>query len=454
MKCLIQKTGVRLAISSLIFGMSCLTYAEEYTVPQKGKVVSVTCLELPDYKYDVFVPESYDPAKPCAILYTFSPGGGGMIKQHLPANEVVPTIVVGIKGSKNGLPERKYIGEIYAVLLDTHERFNLDPGAQFCGGLSGGSVVAYSVARRSKYIGGVIASGGWLWNLYDRWFVYPRGLLVARIAGVDDKGALSWAKQDGEHLSKSGCKYKDWSQPGGHLMGTPENVKEAMKWLMAGKVPDKTAALAQERAKKWETAPYSPATLKEMLEAVKSAPRSHLGNLAIRQFMRIMKDDAQFCKTMIPASTTAEFNIFFGYIAYEAALAGDKPRFISAAYALDKVCPDKKNRWRAFVATLMLFGSVSDDKNAPFVLKYIGNPSSTAGLPVFHRAVYAAALFKSGKRIDATSIIAKLPTKSEDAKLAAIIADLKKYASEKEPAFDAELWFTVLNEDDQPIAKK
>lgn len=454
MKCLIQKTVVRLALITLILGMGCLTYAEEYTVPEKGKVVSVTCQELPDYKYDVFVPESYDPAKPCAIIYTFSPGGGGMIKQHQPANEVTPTIVVGIKGTKNGLLERKYIGEIYAVLLDTHERFNIDPGAQFCGGLSGGSVVAYSVARRSKYIGGVIASGGWLWNLYDPWFVYPRGLLVARIAGVDDKGALSWAKQDGEHLSKSGCKYKDWSQPGGHLMGTPENVKEAMKWLIAGKVPDKTEALAQEKAKKWETAPYSPATLKEMLEAVKSTPRSHLGNLAIRQFMRIMKDDAQFCKTMIPASTTGEFNTFFGYIAYEAALAGDKPRFISAAYALDKVCPDKKNRWRAFVATLMLFGAVSDDKNAPFVLKFIGNPSATPGLPVFHRAVYAVALLKSGKKMDATSIIAKLPGKSEDAKLAAIIADIKKNVSEKEPAFDAELWFTVLNEDDQPITKK
>jgi hypothetical protein len=68
--------------------------------------------------------------------------------------------------------------------------------------------------------------------------------------------------------------------------------------------------------------------------------------------------------------------------------------------------------------------------------------------------VYAAALLKSGKKMDATSIIAKLPAKSEDAKLAAIIADLKKNASEKEPALDADLWFAVLNEDDQPISKK
>lgn len=454
MKCLIQKTVVRLALITIILGMGCVTYAEEYTVPEKGKVVSVTCQELPDYKYDVFVPESYDPAKPCAIIYTFSPGGGGMIKQHQIANEVTPTIVVGIKGSKNGLPERKYVGEIYAVLLDTHERFNLDPGAQFCGGLSGGSVVAYGVARRSKYIGGVIASGGWLQKQYDPWCVYPRGLLVARIAGVDDKGALSWLKQDADHLAKFGCKCKDWSQPGGHLMGTPENVKEAMKWLVAGKAPDKTEAVAKEKAKKWEAAPYAPATIKEMLEAVKNAPRSQLGNLAIRQFMRIMKDDAQFCKTTIPASTAGDFNTFFGYIAYDAALAGDRPRFVSAAYALDKVCPDKKNRWRACIATLMLFGAVGDDKNVPFVLKYIGNPSTTPGLPVFHRAVYAAALLKSGKRIDATSMIAKLPTKSEDARLATIVADLKANATEKEPALDADVWIDVLNEGDQATSKK
>lgn len=445
---------LRLSLLSVILSMGSSVYAEEYTVPQKGKVVSVTCQELPDYKYDVFVPESYDPAKPCTILYTFSPGGGGMIKQHQPANEVTPTIVVGIKSPKNDSSEQKYMGEIYAVLLDTHERFNLDPGAQFCGGLSGGSVVAYNVARRSKYICGVIASGGWLCRLYDPWYVYQRGLLVARIVGVDDKNALAWAKQDGDHLSKAGCKYKDWSQPGGHLMGTPENVKNSMTWLIAGKVPDKTETFAQDRAKKWEAAPYSSAAIKEMLEVVKSAPRSQLGNLAIRQFMRIMKDDAQFCKTIIPALTTGELNTFFGYIAYEAALAGDKARFISAAYALDKVCPDKKNLWRARIATLMLFGTVSDDKNAPFVLKYIGNPSATPGLPVFHRAVYAAALIKSGKKMDATSIITKLPAKSEDAKLAAIIADLKKNVSEKEPALDAERWLDALKEDDQPISKK
>jgi|GEM_PF-4825303 len=454
MKQLISKSFMRLTVLSLAFGMSRLIYAEEYTVPEKGKVTSVTCQELPDYTYDVFVPEAYDPAKPCAILYTFSPGGGGMIQEHLPANEVTPTIVVGIKAPRNGSSDRKYVGEIYAVLLDTHERFNIDPGAQFCGGLSGGAVVAYNVARRSKYICGVIASGGWLWRQYDPWFVYPRGLLVARIAGVDDSNALAWAKQDGDHLSKAGCKCKDFRQPGGHLMGTPGNVKEAMKWLLAGKAPDKVAALAQDRAKKWEAAPYTAATLKEMLETVNRAPRSQQGNLAIRQFMRIMKDDAQFCKTSIPASTTGDFNTFFGYIAYEAALAGDKPRFISAAYALDKVCPDKKNRWRACIATLMLFSKIADDKNAPFVLKYIGSPSSTPGLSVFHRAAYAAALLKLGKKTDASALIAKFPSQSDDEKLATIITDLKNNIVAKEPALDAERWLNVLNEDDQPISKK
>jgi hypothetical protein len=227
-----------------------------------------------------------------------------------------------------------------------------------------------------------------------------------------------------------------------------------MKWLLAGKAPDKAAALAQDRAKKWEAAPYAAATLKEMLDTVERSPRSLQGNLAIRQFMRIMKDDAQFCKTTIPASTTGDFNTFFGYIAYEAALAGDKPRFISAAYAIDKVCPDKKNRWRACMATLMLFSTVADDKNTPFVLKYIGNPSSTPGLSTFHRAVYAAALLKLGKKTDASAIIAKLPSQSDDIKLAAIISDLKNNIVAKEPALDAERWLNVLYEDDQPISKK
>ena len=444
----------RLAGVSLALVMAGSLCAEEYTVPEKGRTVSVTCLEFPSFSYDVFVPEAYDPAKPCAVIYTFSPGGGGMISQHQPAGEVTPTVVVGIKGSKNGVPEQEFLGEIYAVFLDTHERFNLDPGAQYCGGLSGGAVVSYTVARQSRYVCGVIASGGWLERRYDPWYVYPRGLLVARITGVDDKNALSWTKQDADHLSRSGCKVKDWSQPGGHLMGTPENVKAAMQWLIAGKAPDKNAATANERAKKWVAAPYAPATLKEMLDAIRSEPRSHLGNLAVRQLMRIMKDDAQFCRAAIQTTPADDFNTFFGYLAYGAALANDAPRFKSAAYALDKVCPDRKNKWRACVATLMLFSGARDAGTEAAVPKYIGNPSMTPGLSAFHRAVYAAALLKSGKRFEATPMIAKLPAKPENEKLAAAIADLKKNAGEKAVAFDAKLWMGILEDDDQPKEKK
>jgi hypothetical protein len=237
-------------------------------------------------------------------------------------------------------------------------------------------------------------------------------------------------------------------------MGTPESVRAAMKWLTAAKTPDKTAASTGDRAKKWESAPYATATIKEMMDAVKNDPHSQLGNTAMRQFMRIMKDDAQFCKAAIPAAASDDLATFFGYLAYGAALAKDAPRLKSAAYALDKVCPDRKNRWRACAAALLLFSEAGCAGAETIVPKYIGSPTQTPGLPAFHRAVYAAALLKSGKRFEAAPVIAKLPSKTDDPKLAAAIADLKKNAGGNAPVFDSKIWMSVPDEDDEENDKR
>ena len=332
-------------------------FADDEALPEKGRETTIACREFPKVSYKVLIPTEYDPTKPCPIIYTFSPGGGGMIGAHQSASQVSPSIIVGVCGSSNGKLEMNYIGETYAVMLDTLERFNIDPAAEYCAGLSGGAVVSYSVARQNKErIGGVMASGGWLQNMYEPWFVYPKGLLVARVCGSNDEAAKSWAKKDMDHLRKWGCKVKDWSQPGGHEVGTPENIKAMMQWLTAEKATDTTLASAQEKADKWSSSPYSEVAIKETLEAIKTSPHTKLGALALLHLAKVMKDDTQFCKVTIPVSARGpELTGFFGYMAYGAALAGDRPRFRSAAYALGKVCTDKNSKWGGIIGALYLF---------------------------------------------------------------------------------------------------
>ena len=176
----------------------------------------------------------------------------------------------------------EYMGELYAIMWDTLARFNIDPAAQYAGGFSGGAVLSYNLARQYKErIGGVLASGGWLQLMYDPWFVYPKGLLVARTTGSADKNANSFAGKDGEHLRKAGCVVKDWSQPGGHSVANPESMKAMMQWLLSEKSSDRNAAKADDAAALWNKAPYASASVKEMLDAVRLAPHTKIGGKAL-----------------------------------------------------------------------------------------------------------------------------------------------------------------------------
>jgi pimeloyl-ACP methyl ester carboxylesterase len=335
-------------------------------------------------------------------------------------------------------------------MLDTLDRFNVDPAAQYVGGFSGGAVVAYILARQYKErISGVIASGGWLQDMYDPWFTYPRGLLVARVCGVRDTGANRFAKKDLSHLEKAGCRVLDWSQEGGHAVGSPENIRDVMRWLVLEKKCDVTAGSARDRAGRWAGNPYSEAVIGEVLDVVKTSPRTRLGQMALIHLYAAMKEDGLFCKVAIQGTAAGpELSGFFGYAAYGAALANDRSRFRSAVYALGKVCSEKNSRWRGIIGALYLFGPGDTVVDPVAGLAFVEGSATAPDAPLFNQLVCAAALLKNGKATDAANASARITASSDDPKLTTVVADLTKGIKQGPSALDAAIWLGYFGEGD------
>jgi pimeloyl-ACP methyl ester carboxylesterase len=438
----------RVLVIAFLGGMASMGAAE--SAPEPGKETTLRCREFPQYSYRVLLPEGYDASKPYPILYTLNPGGGGMVAQHQSVSQVQPSIIVGITGSKNNKPERECGGEIYAVMLDTLDRFNVDPAAQYVGGFSGGAVVAYILARQYKErISGVIASGGWLQNMYDPWFTYPRGLLVARVCGVHDNGAIQFAKQDLPHLEKAGCKVRDFSQDGGHEVARPEKIRDVMRWFVIEKACDVTSGSARERSDRWAGNPYSEAVIGEVMDVVKTSPHTRLGQLALIHLYAAMKEDARFCRVDIPGTAAGpELSGFFGYTAYGASLANDRPRFRSAAYALDKVCPEKNSRWRGIIGALYLFGPGDTVVDPVAGMAFVEGSATVMDTPLFNQLVYAAALLKNGKVTEAAKAAAHITAPPDAPKLSPVVANLTKSLQQGPSALDAGVWLGYFGEGD------
>jgi hypothetical protein len=213
------------------------------TANQRG---TVFCLENFAYSYDVYLPPAYSvngPALP--ILYTMSPGGGGMVSAFQSTCSSLNIICIGIIGPKNGVPWDKVLREIHAVTRDVRLRILYDPTAEFAGGLSGGGECSYMFSRfRSQHVAGLLEMAGWLGrsNMGTTVAYYSTdrvltNLLIARTSGDTDTGAIFYNPFDSNYLATCGVVIKDWIFSGGHTT-PPDSVKSAcLSWLLSQRIP-------------------------------------------------------------------------------------------------------------------------------------------------------------------------------------------------------------------------
>lgn len=222
-----------------------------------GQHTKVTCKDFPNIKYDIYLPPQYDHKGKVflPIMYTFSPGGGGMVRHFKKIAEEMGVIIVGSLESKNGVNSDVYRGTLYATTADIRSRVHFDPTAQFSAGMSGGGWTAYGFARlNAPHTSGVLAMGAWLGNQHDHDFDWHKeGLLVARTHGNKDGGAKGYLGKDAAYLNDYKItKIKDWEFPGGHVSAPLEIQRPALKWMLENRKTQSSADIknAQELSQK------------------------------------------------------------------------------------------------------------------------------------------------------------------------------------------------------------
>ena len=208
----------------------------------------ISCEQFPNIKYDIYLPPQYDHKGKTLlpIIYTLSPGGGGMVRHFKAVAKEMGFIVVGNLESKNGISFDYIKGSWYAMVRDIQRRVHFDPSRQFTGGMSGGAATSYIFGRSfSHHISGTIAMGGWLGGDHDKLFHwYREGFLAARTNGDKDGGANAYLGSDRNHLEHFKATVKDWKFPGGHI-SAPQNIqKEVFKWFLS----QRPASTEQQKA--------------------------------------------------------------------------------------------------------------------------------------------------------------------------------------------------------------
>jgi hypothetical protein len=203
-----------------------------------GKTVSLKSDGPEAVTYHVYYPTTFDPAKPPAMIILFSPGGSGvgMLNAVKAACEDVGWIGVGCDVFRNNVSE-SVLDPKWAELLPAIEKnVRHDPDLLYLGGMSGGALRAYDYSETTvRPWKGVLAFGGWLGG--KQALRCPKKMLVARLNGDKDAGALSSAKGESPILEKARATVKDFIFPGGHVIAPPNVTLEALRWLKANTVP-------------------------------------------------------------------------------------------------------------------------------------------------------------------------------------------------------------------------
>lgn len=127
----------------------------------KGKVIEVVkCRYDATQSYALYLPPNYDKNKKWPVIYMFDPHGTGYLplKKYSSIAEKFGYILIGSNNSKNGLQMNTIKAGFDTIYSDSHRKFNINDGAIYAAGFSGGSRVASNLATYGK-IKSVIGCG-------------------------------------------------------------------------------------------------------------------------------------------------------------------------------------------------------------------------------------------------------------------------------------------------------
>ena len=184
--------------------------------------------------FHVYYPESYDGSRKLPMLILFSPGGRGkgIMNKFVAAADAIGWILVGCDRFKNGMEAELGDAMFTELLPDIEQTVTHDPERLYMGGMSGGALRAYNYsAKFDRPWKGIVACGGWLGGADAADKKYAKNMAVAIVNGDNDNNANSWIEKDTAVLEGRRCKVRVFEFPGGHVVGPPETLQDAMKWI-------------------------------------------------------------------------------------------------------------------------------------------------------------------------------------------------------------------------------
>ena len=190
--------------------------------------------------FHVYYPSNYaaDNPRPMIILFNASGDGKAILDTFKQSCETIGWIGVGCDTFRNGAPNSEQEPLFKELLPIIESSVMHNPQLLYTGGMSGGAARAlHYTALFDRPWKGVISCGGWLGKEFD--LEYRKGMAVAWVNGDKDNNANAWVPQDSEVLKKRKCKTKLFPFPGGHVIGPPDILTEAMRW--AQEIAEKNA---------------------------------------------------------------------------------------------------------------------------------------------------------------------------------------------------------------------
>ena len=197
---------------------------------ERGRIVErLPTMIDPSITYSYYLPANYDASKRWPILYVFDPRKRGPLGAELfrDAAEAYGWIVVSSNDTSSNADWQPNSKAINAMWPDAQRRFSVDPKRIYATGMSGGAIMAWSLAKVSKSVAGVIGCSGRLADDHDTdnvtfdWF---------GTAGVNDFN-FSETRLIESKLAALHTTYRVEIFDGGHQWPSSSLLREAVEWM-------------------------------------------------------------------------------------------------------------------------------------------------------------------------------------------------------------------------------
>ena len=223
-------------------------------VPQelpRGRVTEkIVCRESPGQSYALFLPSSYDAARPAPVLYMLDARGRALvaIERFREAAEEHGWILVSSYNTRSDTQDDPNTPAVQAMWKDTHERLTIDDRRVSLTGFSGGARASITLALHKPLgIAGVIGCGAGFADDTAPIKETP-AFAYFGIVGNRDFNYYEMRELD-EKLARAGARYRIEVFDGEHDWPPAALAREALAWLeveamRSGTRPRDAAAIA------------------------------------------------------------------------------------------------------------------------------------------------------------------------------------------------------------------